>query len=83
MANGWFAIFADPERFCGRAFYDAEIVRFRDWVKSSRLMPGVETILMPGEPEARSEATRSREGIPIDDDTWSKIEAIARRCRVL
>ena len=22
VANGWFAIFADPERFCGRAFYD-------------------------------------------------------------
>ena len=82
VANGWFAIFADPERFCGRAFYEAEISRFRDWVKSSRLMPGVETILMPGEPEARSEATRAREGIPIDDDTWSKIEAIARRCGV-
>lgn len=82
VANGWFALFVDPERFCGRAFYDGEITRFRNWVKSSRLMPGVGDILMPGEPETRAEARRSREGIPIDDDTWSKIESIARQCGV-
>lgn len=83
VANGWFATFVDPERFSGRAFYDAEISRFRDWVKSSRRMEGFDEILMPGEPEARTEAVRSREGIPVDEVTWSKIEAIARRSGVL
>jgi uncharacterized oxidoreductase len=83
VANGWFAWFIDPERFCGRAFFDAELTRFRDWVKSSRRSEGVDAILMPGEPELRAEAERSRHGIVLDDDTWSKIEAIARRCAVL
>jgi uncharacterized oxidoreductase len=83
VANGWFALFVDPERFCGRGFYDSGIARFRDWVKSSRRMEGVDEILMPGEPEARTEAVRSRDGIPIDEDTWSRIEAIARPCGVL
>lgn len=82
VANGWFALFVDPDRFCGRDFYEAEIARFRDWVKSSRRMEGVDAILMPGEPEARTEAARSRDGIPLDEDTWSRIESIARRCGV-
>jgi hydroxycarboxylate dehydrogenase B len=83
VANGWFALFVAPERFCGRGFYESEIARFRDWVKSSRRMEGVDAILMPGEPEAHTEAVRSRDGISIDEDTWSRIEAIARRCGVL
>jgi uncharacterized oxidoreductase len=83
VANGWFALFVDPERFCGRAFYESEIARFRDWVKSSHRMEGIDAILMPGEPECRTEAVRSRDGIPVDEDTWFKIEAIARRCGVL
>lgn len=82
VANGWFALFVDPDRFCGRSFFEAEITRFRDWVKTSRRMEGVDAILMPGEPEARTESIRSRDGIPLDDDTWSKIEAIARKCGV-
>ena len=82
VANGWFALFVDPERFCGRAFYEAEIARFREWVKSSRRLEGVDAILMPGEPEARTEAARSRDGIPLDEDTWSRIEVIGRRCGV-
>ncbi len=40
-------------------------------------------ILMPGEPEARTRARKLREGIEIDDTTWSQIVATARiaRCR--
>jgi hydroxycarboxylate dehydrogenase B len=52
-------------------------------VKSSRRIEGVDAILMPGEPEARTESARSRDGIAIDEDTWYKIETIAKQCGVL
>lgn len=79
VANNWFALFLDPERFCGRAAYDAEVTRFRHWIKSSRPMRGFAEILVPGEPEARTLAVRARQGIPIDDDTWSRLSAIAQQ----
>ncbi len=77
VANGWFALFVDPRRFAGQEFFDGECSRFRDWVKSSRLQDGFSEVLMPGEPEARMFEERSREGIPVEDDTWSKVAAIA------
>ena len=47
------------------------------WVKSSEPAPGVGEIMIPGEPEARSEATRRAHGIPVEDETWRQIEEIA------
>jgi uncharacterized oxidoreductase len=40
-------------------------------------VPGVGEILIPGEPEARLEAQRRRDGIPIEDETWRQIEMLA------
>ena len=39
--------------------------------------PGGGEILIPGEPEARLEAERRRDGIPIEDETWRQIETLA------
>ena len=33
--------------------------------------------MVPGEPEARSEAVRSVQGIPVEPETWRQIEGIA------
>jgi uncharacterized oxidoreductase len=44
-------------------------------VKSAPLAQGAAEILIPGEPEARLEAERRRGGIPIEEQTWSQIEA--------
>ncbi|HYU20554.1 MAG TPA: Ldh family oxidoreductase [Chloroflexota bacterium] len=40
--------------------------------------PGFSEVLVPGEPEARTRATRQREGIPVPERTWEGIEATAR-----
>ena len=77
VANDWFALFVDPRRFSGQECFDQECSRFRDWVKSSRLRDGYSEVLMPGEPEARMWERRSQEGIDVEDETWSKIAAIA------
>lgn len=39
--------------------------------------PGFEEVLLPGEPEARTRRQREREGIPIPEDTWSAVSAVA------
>lgn len=58
-------------------FYD-EVEALVGHVKSSRTAPGVAEILLPGEPEFRTERERERTGIPIDDTTWEKVCAAAR-----
>ena len=39
--------------------------------------PGFKEVLAPGDPEARTRATRRRDGIPIADDIWQPIEELA------
>jgi uncharacterized oxidoreductase len=47
------------------------------WVKSATPAAGVAEVLVPGEPEARSEAHRRAHGIPVEAETWRQIEEIA------
>jgi len=42
-------------------------------IKNSRKAPGVEEILIPGEPEWRTQRIRSREGIPFTEGVWKHI----------
>lgn len=58
-------------------FYD-EVEALVGHVKSSRTAPGVAEILVPGEPEFRTERERERTGITIDETTWEKVCAAAR-----
>ena len=54
-------------------YYD-EVETMIGYVKSSRAAPGFEEILLPGEPEFRSAQSREREGIEVDETTWSRIK---------
>lgn len=62
--------------------FKKEVGDFVQYVKASPRQPGVEEILVPGEPEFREREKRQREGIPIDEGTWSKIAACAREVGV-
>lgn len=59
--------FVEPERFA-RSVDD--LIRR---IKSSKRAPGVDEILIPGEPEAREEARRLREGIYVEEETWDDL----------
>ena len=61
-------------------FADGEHIASR--IKSTRPAPGFEEVLMPGEPEARSADSRQRNGIPLDDNTWSQIVEAAEKLDV-
>ncbi len=51
-------------------------------VKSSRLRPGFKEILIPGEPEFRTENKRLKEGIYVPEKTWEDIRNITNKLKV-
>ena len=48
-------------------------------LRSATRKPGVEEILLPGEPELRTATTRRRDGLPLDDGTVSQLDDLATR----
>ena len=43
---------------------------------------GVDAVLIPGEPEAKMRADRTKNGVPLPDDTWAAIVNTAREVGV-
>jgi LDH2 family malate/lactate/ureidoglycolate dehydrogenase len=58
------------------SFFDKvdELVAF---IKSSQCAPGFNEILLPGEAGRRREALQLRNGVEVDDDTWSELAELA------
>ena len=78
VVNGMLSIILDPSFFQSDEAFSAEIVRFIAWVKSSEKASPDGDILIPGEIEDRTKAKRLRDGIDIDDTTWSQIRDTAK-----
>ena len=51
----------------------SELDRFIAYVKESPPQPGVEAVMVPGEPERKTRAIREQDGIPLDDTTWEEL----------
>ena len=82
LLNGMFTIIVDPSQLPKDLGFDEEARRFIDYVKSSRRTPGVDEILLPGEIEDRTREDRLKNGIPLDDSTWSTIRKACREAGV-
>jgi ureidoglycolate dehydrogenase (NAD+) len=65
---GHFCLAIDPDRFVGRATYDALMAQYLAALRSSPAQKGV-TILAPGDREWMIETERRATGIPIDGET--------------
>jgi hydroxycarboxylate dehydrogenase B len=77
FSNGTFIIVIDISAFVDPSEGRAEIDDLLRYVKSAPKAPGMEAILYPGEPEDQERQRREREGIPLDDETWQHITAVA------
>jgi len=82
VLNGTFVVLVEVERFLPLAAFTAQVAALVGFVKSAEPAPGGGEILVPGEPEARSEAARRATGIPVEDETWRQIEEIAAELHV-
>ncbi|MGC9317770.1 MAG: Ldh family oxidoreductase [Armatimonadota bacterium] len=79
--NAFLIMALDSGAFAGRERFATEADALLAWVKSSRLAPGAEEILAPGEIERR-ERRRRREGIPVADETWQQLLDAAARAGI-
>jgi hydroxycarboxylate dehydrogenase B len=75
--NGTLIVSLDPARFLPLVEFHAQVAALLEWVRSAPLAAGAEEILIPGEPEARTERERRAAGVMIDDETWRQIRAVA------
>jgi LDH2 family malate/lactate/ureidoglycolate dehydrogenase len=79
---GTLIIAIDAGLFRDRAAVERETDGVIDKIKSVPPAPGFDEVLVAGEPEVRAAQRRSREGIPVPEDTWAAIMATAHRLGV-
>jgi uncharacterized oxidoreductase len=78
IVNNMLSIIIDPAKLGGSAVWQQDTQDFVAWVKSSRPQPGVEAVLVPGEPERQRRANRLAKGIAVDETTWGQLCDTAR-----
>ena len=76
VGNGLFVLAINIASFRGFPGFSAEIERFIAYLKSAKHAAGVDAIRMPGERSWTEQRRRKREGIPIDTETWTQIQAL-------
>ena len=76
ISNGMLSIYLDPTHF-GADDLARQTMDYVDYVKSSPPAEGVAEVLAPGEPEARNQAIRLAQGVPLQVDTWTNLCNIA------
>jgi LDH2 family malate/lactate/ureidoglycolate dehydrogenase len=74
--SGAFFLCVDPAAFGALEDYTAASESLLGRIKAARPAPGVPEVLLPGEPEQRAREQRTRQGIAIDDTTWSRLQAL-------
>src|SRR5215467_6313022 len=82
FANGMLAFYIDPKVVDPKNFFDGEIARYTDFIRATKPVSGVDAVLIPGDPERKMRAERTRNGIPLPDDTWAAIVNTAREVGV-
>ena len=71
----WFAAWRiDAFRDLGE--FKAEMKQMVDHIRATRPAPGVEAVLIPGDPEARARRDREANGIPLDHETVEQLTAL-------
>jgi uncharacterized oxidoreductase len=68
--NGVLFIVLNIAAFRSPSGYESDSQAVAQRVKATKPAPGFDQVLLPGEPEQRMAATRSVEGIQIDEATW-------------
>jgi uncharacterized oxidoreductase len=72
------SIYVSPDSMGRQDAFVQETKAYLDYFKSSRpATPGGE-VLLPGEPERKTRAERSANGVPLPDEAWEAICASAR-----
>jgi hydroxycarboxylate dehydrogenase B len=80
--NCVFILLLDPEHFGGRDHFVAEVGQLCSFVRDCPRIEGVNEVQLPGDPERRALAERSRDGVPLDEGNWRQLTALAEKLGV-
>jgi LDH2 family malate/lactate/ureidoglycolate dehydrogenase len=72
----------DPDCFLGRDEYKKSVDRYIESIKGSAKAKGTEEILVPGEPEYRTEQKFLKEGIPVSANTVKELTTLANSLKI-
>ena len=76
--SGTFVLAMDPGLFRDPAEYARDVDATLREIKAIPPAPGVEEVLLPGEPERRARAERERSGVPVEEATLEAIREVAQ-----
>jgi uncharacterized oxidoreductase len=82
FANGMLAFYIDPKVVDPAHFFDGEVTRYTDFIRATKPVAGVDKVLVPGDIERMTRAERTKNGVPLPDDTWAAIVNTAREVGV-
>jgi uncharacterized oxidoreductase len=82
FANGMLAFYIDPNVIDPAHFFDGDVSRYVEFIRATKPIAGVDQVLVPGDVERKMRAERTRNGIPLPDDTWAAIVNTAREVGV-
>ena len=82
VLNGMLSILIDPHKLGTAAPFEREAREFIAWVKKSPPAPGADRVRIAGDPERETRATREKEGIAVDANTWLEIHAACAKVGV-
>ncbi|MDB5362808.1 MAG: hypothetical protein JWO51_4105 [Rhodospirillales bacterium] len=74
---GHFALVIDPGVFMDRSLFEERMAFYLDMIKSSERAPGVDEIIVAGEPEQRRHLRALADGVPIEPSVLTKLETLA------
>jgi uncharacterized oxidoreductase len=79
--NGMLTILIDPKKLGTQDTFEREALAFIDWLHQGPAAPGVDAVLIAGDPERKARAARERDGIRIDATTWAEMEQSAAKVK--
>ena len=72
----------DPALFAGRDALVDQATALAEYIRATPKAPGVEAILLPGDPERRVLAERQTRGIPLEDAHWQRLAELGAKAGV-
>jgi uncharacterized oxidoreductase len=77
--NGLWIMAVNPVAFCGTERFAGLMEELSAYMTTTPPAPGYQEVVMPGTLEFRTREQRLAEGIPVAEETWQQIVAVAER----
>jgi uncharacterized oxidoreductase len=72
----------DPAHFTSREQVEGKATQLAEYIRATPRIPGVDAILLPGDPESKTLQHRLVHGIPLDQNHWTRLAELAAQLGV-